>query len=228
MINDNFKQSALFLEVDVQLDFIEGSLKVDQANYTDRLENMLRLSKAAPLLVGSVDSHDFSAWEFNTNDNVGPNKEKPNFPPHCVVGTKGWLRAAYADRADAVFVPNTALLTSDMDTWLERLDDGTTFFFMKEVYSLFANPNAKLFLDLISRRVVTDQVVVYGIATDYCVKAAVENLITECYDVTVVKDAIAAVDPSTEEGLLARWKELGASISTTQEVMDTFETKEEK
>jgi nicotinamidase/pyrazinamidase len=221
------KSRAIFVEVDVQNDFISGSLAVNQVYNEGRLENMLELSQKAPVLVGSVDSHDHLAWEFSTNENKGPNGEKPNFPPHCVVGTDGWLRPHAAERPDAVYIPNAALLTSDMDRWLERLDEGTTFFFMKEVYSMFANPNAKLFLNLISRGVAdTDQLVIYGIATDYCVDAAAVRAREEGYEVHVVTDAIAAVDPTSEEKFRNKWLELGIKLITTKEVLDIFETKE--
>lgn len=222
------KSKAIFVEVDVQNDFINGSLAVSQVYNEGRLENMLELSQRAPTLVGSVDSHDHMAWEFSTNEHKGPNGEKPNFPPHCVVGTQGWLRPHGWTRSDAVYIPNAALLTSDMDRWLDRLDEGNTFFFMKEVYSLFANPNAVLFLDLISRRADTDTLIIYGIATDYCVDAAACRAREEGYDVHVVVDAIAAVDPAAEEKFRSKWLELGIKLISTKDVLDIFETKEER
>ena len=38
-----------------------------------------------------------------------------------------------------------------------------------------------------------DEYIVYGVATDYCVKAAAVGLLERGYKVTVVQDAIAAV-----------------------------------
>ncbi len=231
------KDRALFLEVDVQRDFVEGSLKVKQVHETcpgvgdapgsanSRFINMVDLSQSAPVLVASVDSHDFMSWEFNTNSYKGPNGEDPKFPPHCVVGTEGWDRMA-GERKDAVFIPNVQLYNGNQDAHLAKIDQSSTFIFMKEVYSLFANPNAKLFLKLIAHKCETKKVVVYGIATDYCVDAAVVGLHAEGYEVFVVIDAIAAVDPSRESAFHDKWLGMGIKMVTTDHVFEFFDTKE--
>ena len=46
--------------------------------------------------------------------------------------------------------------------------------------------------------------VVYGVATDYCVRAAVEGLLARGYRVAVVADAVRAIDPDAEADLFRR------------------------
>lgn len=211
-------EKAIFCEVDVQNDFVAGSLQVRQALDNNRLSNMLELTKHAGMLIGSVDSHDFRAWEFKSNDNKGPEGEDPQFPDHCVVGTWGWLRVN-TERQDAVFVPDTLIPLYR----LQKLIMGSaTVFFMKEVYSLFANPNANTVLQEVAKLRETNTVVVYGIATDYCVKAAVEGFLTAGMKVVVVEDAIAAVDKDMGKVLVEKWRAQGIEIIDTRTALKRF------
>ena len=47
--------------------------------------------------------------------------------------------------------------------------------------------------------------VVYGVATDYCVRAAVEGLLARRCRVAVVVDAVRAIDADAETRLLTDW-----------------------
>ena len=89
-----------YVDVDTQYDFCDpkGALAVKGAQ--DILPNIRSLLAHAhgSLIVGSVDTHDFSAWEFA--ENGGP------FPPHCVKGTPGWLKMPGTLPSRAGFVPN--------------------------------------------------------------------------------------------------------------------------
>lgn len=214
-------ENAIFCEVDVQNDFVAGSLQVAQVldNGGQRLSNMLELSEHAGMLIGSVDSHDFRAWEFKSNDNVGPNGEDPQFPDHCVVGTWGWLRVQRDVRKDVVFIPDAEL----GDTQLaKRMMGSSSIFFMKEVYSLFANPNAEKALREITKTRDTNTVVLYGIATDYCVKAAIEGLEAFGMKVIVVEDAIAAVDKDMGKVLVEKWRAQGIELIDTRTALRRF------
>src|SRR5262245_11471293 len=97
----------IFVDVDTQVDFCEphGALFVAEApKVMDACRALVRSAlKQGELIVGSVDSHAFNAWEFNTNLTDG----KPGpFPPHCVKGTPGWLKVQGTLADKAYFVPN--------------------------------------------------------------------------------------------------------------------------
>lgn len=205
-------KTRLFVDVDTQHDFCDptGALFVDGAPAI--MENVRRLIQGAvsrgDLLVGSVDSHNFTAWEFAANG--GP------FPPHCVKGTPGWLKMPGTLVERAVFVPD--LLQTDHAAVVP--EGATAVYFEKEVYSMFVNPEAEPLLDhLLSQRGLgrSDvEAVVFGIATDYCIKAAAEGLRERGYSVTVVSDAIAPVASDTGAAALERMVELGCRLQTTE------------
>ena len=199
----------LYVDVDTQRDFCApgGALFVPGAPAVmDRVRALVRhaLADEGGLLVGSVDTHDFTAWEFEANG--GP------FPPHCVKGTPGWLKVPGTLPDRATFVPN---LPEGSPAW--RVPEGSeSVLFEKEVYSLFANPVAEPTLDaLLAARGRTRsdvEAVVFGVATDYCVKAAALGLAERGYRVRVVADAIAAVAPETEAAALDAMAEAGCRL----------------
>ncbi len=205
----------VFVDVDTQHDFCRpgGALFVRGA--PDAMPACARLVARAvadgALLVGSVDSHSHDAWEFGTNASVGPKGEDPRFPPHCVKGTSGWLKLPETLPERFYFVP----VVPDPEA-AARVPKGTqAVYFEKEVYSLFANPNAAAVLDALAPAGQLE-FVVFGVATDYCVRAAALGLLDWIAArpdragsrVTVAADAIAAV---TDEGGAAALRELSSA-----------------
>jgi nicotinamidase/pyrazinamidase len=216
----------IYVDVDTQFDFCDpaGALFVQGAPAAAAV--CARLVRHAvergEWIVGSVDSHNHQAWEFSTNDNRGPNGEKPNFPPHCVKGTRGWLKLAETLPERFVFVP--------IDAFEAHVPERTqAIYFEKEVYSLFANPNAERVLDdLVQNGPV--EFVVFGLATDYCVRAAALGLFewarsrggeVSRSSVTVVRDAVAGVTFEGTERALEEMKRTGVRFAMCAEVLQS-------
>ena len=215
----------VFVDVDTQNDFClpGGALFVQGAPAAmpacARLV-ALALSEGAPL-VGSVDSHAHDAWEFNTNDHRGPRGEDPRFPPHCVKGTPGWLKVPVTLGGRFYFVP----VVEDARA-AERVPRGTqAVYFEKEVYSLFANPNAAPVLDALTPPGPAE-FVVFGVATDYCVRAAALGLLDWIAArparagsrVLVVTDAVAAVTEAGGRDALRDLAAAGVGLVTSDAV----------
>lgn len=198
------------VDVDTQIDFAdeEGSLHVP-ANESVR-QHLAALTQHIRYKIGSVDSHAFDAWEFA--ENGGP------FPAHCVKGENGWSRIPETRTNKTRFIPMSegnlevgestpgegnrkydAPMFAD-----EVLNKAVTGIFEKEVYSAYANPNAKEFI-----RALVDTVggvknavfAVYGYATGgYCVDAFAKGLAEEGFQTAIVEDATAPIDFAPEDG----------------------------
>ena len=179
------------------------------------------VSEGAPL-VGSVDSHAHDAWEFSTNDRRGPDGAKPGFPPHCVKGTPGWLKLPETLPARFYFVP----AVPDAEAAARIPADTQAVYFEKEVYSLFANPNAAHVLDALAPAGPVE-FVVFGVATDYCVRAAALGLLDWIRErparagsrVVVAEDAIAAVVPAGGAAACAEMKAAGVALQPTDAIL---------
>lgn len=216
----------VFVDVDTQSDFCApgGALFVKGA--PEAVGPCARLVKAAVAsgapVVGSVDSHAHDAWEFATNATRGPGGEKPNFPPHCVKGTAGWLKLPETLPERFFFVPAV-----DDAKAVERIPAGTqAVYFEKEVYSLFANPNAARVLDALCPEGAVE-FVVFGVATDYCVRAAALGLVDWARErplragsrVVVASDAIAAVTAEGGAAAVDEMKRAGIAFRATDAIV---------
>jgi nicotinamidase/pyrazinamidase len=211
----------VFVDVDVQRDFCEpsGALFVrGSPNDVFRAITRWAVDSKSPI-VGSVDSHAYDAWEFASNSVPAPSGAKPNFPDHCVKGTAGWLKVQGTLPARFRFVPNVA--TAEIEAIVDELAGGETqgVYFEKEVYSLFANPLAERFLaKLVERAGSAPELVVYGVATDYCVRAAALGLRERGYRTTLLTDAIAGITEEGTRAAIAEMQNAGVTLSTFEAV----------
>jgi nicotinamidase/pyrazinamidase len=205
----------VFVDVDVQRDFCEptGALFVPGSpNATFRELTRYAVEHRIPIL-GSVDSHAWDAWEFASSDTAAPAGEKPNFPDHCVKGTAGWLKIDGTLPPRFRFIPNVP--DAPFDSIVQEVVSGATqgVYFEKEVYSLFANPLAERFLKaLFATFPEPPELFVYGVATDYCVKAAALGLRARGYATTLITDAVAGITPEGTEAALREMASAGVSM----------------
>ena len=212
----------IFVDVDVQNDFCEpnGALYVSGSpNDLYRRIVAHAASTRSPIL-GSVDSHAFDAWEFASSGRKGPGGEAPGFPDHCVKGTWGWLKVDGTLPARFRFVANLAAESAHaalVGELLRREAQGV--YFEKEVYSLFANPNAEGLLEALAREAGEPlELVVFGVATDYCVRAACLGLAERGYATTVLSDAIRGITEAGTSDALTAMRAAGVRVATSSEL----------
>jgi nicotinamidase/pyrazinamidase len=122
------------------------------------------------------------------------------WPVHCVRGTNG---------ADFHHDLNTKMIQQEVLKGTEDKDDG---------YSAFEATNVNL-ADFLKNRKVTD-VYITGLTTEYCVKSTALDSIRNGFRTFVVKDAIAAVQPNSEEErkAMADMKNAGVILLTKSEL----------
>ncbi len=218
---------SLLIDVDTQHDFChpDGALFVQGADALLPAFRALvtRAVETRTPIVGSVDSHAFDAWEFAGAALAGPNGERPDFPAHCVKGTAGWLKVPGTMAARTRFVPNVPV-----DDIVPFVAGAEMVLLEKEVYSLFANPNAEAVLS----RLPAERFIVFGVATDYCVRAAALGVVewlakalstsARAGEVWLVADAIAAVDRVGGEKAVAECVARGVRMVTVQETLEAL------
>lgn len=83
----------------------------------------------------------------------------------------------------------------------------------KPKLDMFSSPHAARLLSVLPR-----EAVVFGVATDYCVRLAALGLRRRGYKVTVVSDAIAGVDPAGTRKALAEMRRAGVRFASTRAI----------
>ncbi len=193
--------------VDVQGDFTEwkkGSLAVpgtDRA-YVDMVRRATSLlSKAGFTMYATQDWHPSDHISFFTSHpgkkpfetvDIGGRKQVL-WPPHCVQGTEG----------AKVLVDNNIFLAivkkgqdKNFDSYSGFQDDG----------------GAKTELDRILKARGIESIVIYGIATDYCVKATAVDALASGYKVVVIEELCRGVAMETTQKALEEMKAKGIVV----------------
>ncbi len=194
---------TVLVDVDTQVDFVEpdGALYVPGAERLKaQFAQLVRAARARGVpIVASADAHGQDDPEFSV------------FPPHCVAGTAGQKRVEETALENPLVVP--------VDGTLAESATSATVLLEKVKFDLFSNPAAERVL----ARTGAETAIVFGVALDYCVRAAALGLRSRGYDTVLVTDATA---PVTEEGgakVEAELKEAGVRFATTDEVLAALE-----
>jgi len=193
--------------VDVQGDFTtwkHGSLAVpgtDKA-FVEKVANATRtLAKKALPIFGTQDWHPVNHVSFYTNHSGKKpfqaikinGRTQVLWPPHCIQGTQN----------ARVLVDNNLFLAIVKKGKDPRYDS----------YSGFQDDGgSKTEMDQILKRNGIQKLIVYGIATDYCVKATAIDAADAGYKVIVVEGLSKGVAPNTTKAALKEMKEKGIKI----------------
>ena len=131
------------------------------------------------------------------------------FPPHCMMGTPGQGRIEATAWRESLIFDDKARVPATIPPHLTLL---------KHQYDLFSHPRADALIALYAA--IRPVFVVYGVATDYCVAAAVEGLVRRDARVALVVDAIRAIDPQAESRILTAFARRGVVLTVTERLCD--------
>ncbi|MHC4269056.1 MAG: cysteine hydrolase family protein [Planctomycetota bacterium] len=195
------KNNTVFVDIDTQFDFMDpqGSLYVSDAE--DIIKNIKKLFKYAKDLkiriISSIDAHKIDDPEFKF------------FPVHCVKDTPGNQKIDASICRDKIVIEN---IEQDVT---ESMLSHEQIIIEKQSHDIFDNKNSdKVIADLDA-----SDYVVFGVATDYCVKVAVLGLLKRGYKVSLVTDAIKATIKEGEKESLQEMKEAGVFFTNTEGVI---------
>jgi nicotinamidase/pyrazinamidase len=212
-------EPVVFLDVDTQNDFIreDGALSVPGA--MKLIPIIARLTEVARnrgiRVFGSVDRH-FGTTEYRAKEGEMSRWGGP-FPDHCMDGAEGQRKVPATAPRNPLWVPNSP---EELPGIADRAwTHPGEVIFEKQSYDVFHNPNAVAVLGR------AGGAVVYGVATDYCVRAAALGLRRMGVAVSVVRDAIAAVNVNPGDGdrALREMEEAGVRLATAETVIRELE-----
>ncbi len=203
----------VFIGVDLQRDFMypNGALYVKESE--NILDNIYRAHTrlAGSKLILTLDSHTKDSAEISdTPDFID------TFPPHCMENTRGADLIREVDNMIDGRIPHCGYVS--YDTPADKLTMASNVIFIKkDNVSAFANnPNVvELFTKMMANDVI--EFFVFGVATEFCVKAMVEGLYgliqkmpdKSKYSITVIKDMIAGINNEKCGELFKVWETMG-------------------
>ena len=190
---------AALLIVDVQNDFCPGgALAVAEGDQVVAPLNreIERFRAAGRPVVASRDWHPAETTHFASGGG--------RWPPHCV-----------AEGPGSAFHPELRL---PPDAIVVSKGTGPT----EDAYSAFeARDPSGRDLGAILRQHGVRRLVVGGLATDYCVRASTIDACREGFEVTLVEDAVRAVEvePGDGDRAIEEMREAGAEVATSEQML---------
>jgi len=193
--------------VDIQGDFTaakNGSLAVEgtDQSFIDKVENATSsLMRKGYLIFATQDWHPSDHISFYTNHSGKKAFEVTQisgrtqvlWPPHCIQNTEN-AKVLLDNRLFQAIVKKGK--DKRFDSYSGFKDDG----------------GANTEMDQLLKRHGIRKLIIYGIATDYCVKATAIDAAAAGYKVTLIEGLCKGVDPETTAGALQEMKEKGIKV----------------
>ena len=179
------------LIVDCQYDFIDGSLACGHSE--EAVKNIISFINKNPgaKIFYSADNHSTKHCSYIPNGGT--------WPVHCQAGTHG------AELHESFFtdINNPSQRPNDYTTYYKGEDDSV------EEYSAYEAKNlaGEKLCDILGH-----EVIVTGIATEFCVKESVTALLESGRKVTVKADMLGWVDEKNHKKTLDELSKMGALI----------------
>ena len=191
--------ALVFLDIDTQRDFLDPGGALYVPGSVDILPNLRRLTDFAidhkiPILATACSHHP-------------DDPELTVFPAHCIAHTPGQARVPATARPFSVILDVEERLSGELPPHLTLHKRELNVFSRSDTEELVARYNRD-----------SPTWVVYGVATDYCVREAVDELMQRHFKVAIVVDAIHAIDRSAEASLLSKFARGGALMTLTEVV----------
>lgn len=197
-------EAPVFVDIDTQVDFMSasGALYVPGAEtITTNLKTLVEFARENQIpVLSSADAHppddpSFAVW-----------------PPHCVVDTSGQLRISETQWPSPTVIPNRPDEFRPPKKWSGQ------FVIEKTEYDLSTNINFENILSALTRSLGPVRFILFGVATEYCVRSAALALRERQIPVELVVDAIKAITEDGGRKAIDEMVAAGVRLVTTAEI----------
>lgn len=196
------ENKTVFVDIDTQFDFMnpDGALYVPGAEgIIENIKKLFDYAKEHQIkILSSTDAHGTNDHEFKS------------FPSHCIKGTPGSRKIEGTICEDSIVFENSKYVIRQAEVNHDQI------IIEKQSFDIFDNTNT----DKILIQLDAGNYVVFGVATEYCVKIATLGLLTRSYNVSLVTDAIKAITAEGEKDALKEMKDAGVLFTTTEEILN--------
>lgn len=209
----------IFCDVDTRKDFMNknGAYYVpDAEEIKPNLKKLTQLAiKNKKLILKFADRHFDDDEELKTH------------PPHCMNRREGQKTIPETKTSETIFEHKIAMFGkyqvyeyNEIITIVKNLRTNSITF-EKQAFDVFTNPFAEKVIEKLS----VTKAIVYGVATEYCVKAAVLGLLKRDINVYIVKDAIKGINEKDSQQAIQEMLSKGAKLTTVDKIEQAIEEK---
>ncbi len=192
---------TVFVDIDTQFDFMgpRGNLYVPGAeSIIDNIKKLFDYAKKNKIkILSSIDAHMVDDPEFKL------------FPPHCIKGTPGNQKIEASTCNDNIIIGNVEQEVT------ESMMGHDQIIIEKQSHDIFDNTN----IGKVITQLNASDFVVFGVATDICVKLATLGLLRRGYKAALVTNAVKAAAQEGESMALKEMKDAGAVFTTTEDII---------
>jgi nicotinamidase/pyrazinamidase len=195
-------KNLFFLDVDTQRDFMlaSGALYVPGAErIIPKLRRLFDFARKNEIsILSSADAHIVNDIEFQ------------KFPPHCIQGAEGQRKLDETLLSRPLILQNKAIDRNLLD----MVKKHQQIIVEKQTLDVFTNPVTERLL-----RVLPPRAIVFGVATEYCVKIACLGLRRMGLQTALVNDATRALTPKTEKEALEEMRGAGVEFISLETLL---------
>jgi nicotinamidase/pyrazinamidase len=187
----------LLWDVDTQVDFLVPGGRLYVPGAETIIPNLARLTALARdkhlPLISSACAH------------LPGDPELRIYGPHCMAGTPGQQKVPETLLPNRYVVPNRPVSLPDTRAYEQIIIE-------KQAFDVFTNPNTDEVLQQFGS---VPQILLYGVVTEICVAAAARQLIERGHKVTLVSDAVRALDRTKADAFTDEFRRAGGQLLTT-------------
>lgn len=205
--------STVFWDVDTQYDFMRSDGKLYVPGSEEIIPVLDRLTRYAHehdiRIVASADDHRPEDPELSATPDW-----RETFPEHCMRGSSGQRKIPETRlRNPLVIEPEPQEPAALAERVRRHVGD---VLFHKRRFDVFTNPNVLPVVDALA----PGRIVLYGVALDVCDRYAIEGLLRHrpALPITLVTDAVRAIDPGEGARLLEEWRRRGVQLTESGEL----------
>jgi len=210
--------ALIFWDEDTQHDFMDpdGTLYVPGAEtIIPNLERLTRCARTHDVpIVAIMCDHTEGDAEISARPDF-----HTTFPPHCMRGTRGQDRIEATAPRHPLFVENRWYPSAELEKMVRT--HRSEIVIKKQLLDPFSNPATAPILELLDPQLI----VVYGVATDFCVNQAIIGLTDRKRRVWWVQDASRPIDAAGAQRCEAEWRRRGVRFVDTADVVDAVESR---
>jgi len=209
----------VFCDVDTRKDFMDKNGAYYVPNAEEIKPALKKLTQLAienkKLILKFADRH------FDDDE------ELEKHPPHCMNRREGQKTIPETKTSETIFEHKIAMFGkyikyeyNEIVTLTKTLrTDSITF--EKQNINVFTNPSTEKVIE----KLCVTKAIVYGVATEHCVKAAVLGLLKRDIKVYLVTDAIKGIDETKSKKAIQEMINKGAKLTTVEKIEKVIEEK---